>query len=126
MRKIFYILSLLVISMLPATAEAESVNHSAHHPAPVQESRMEMPMNDNMGMMKPGKNMGCPCCEKMGMQCGMMQEKMTSGQMMSGKMKGMQCMNMEKGKSKCGCCEKMMGTYEAPAHRSGRSYQFNQ
>lgn len=120
MRKIFYILSLLVISMLPATAEAESVNRSVHHPAPVQESRMEMPMNDNMGMMTPEKGMGCPCCEKMGMQC-----KEMSGKMMSGKMEGMQCMDKGDGKAKCGCCDKMMGKKGMSTPRSGNSFQFN-
>lgn len=120
MRKIFYILSLLVIWMLPVTAKAESINHSAHHPAPVQESKMVMPMNDSMGMMTLEKDMGCPCCEKMGMKCGEM-----SGKMMSGKMDGMQCMNKGDGKAKCGCCEKMMGKKDTATSRPGNSFQFN-
>lgn len=121
MRKLFYILSLLVISMVPAPAKAESVNHSAHHPTPAQESKMTMPMNDNMGMMKPEKSMGCPCCEKMGMQCG----DMMSGKMMAGKMDGMQCKSKGDGKAKCGCCEKMMGKNGMSTPRSNNSFQFN-
>lgn len=112
MRKIFYILSLLVVLTASTVARAEMTYHSGHQMPQNRESTMPASSGANMSMMDMGKDMGSCCCKKM---CG-------SDKMMSEKMP---CMSGD-GASKCGCCKGMTkGKCKMPERTKRPSYQFN-
>ncbi|MCC6597548.1 MAG: hypothetical protein IT559_02015 [Alphaproteobacteria bacterium] len=128
MRKLFYVLSLFLLSSLtvPADALAETAMHDAHHQAAKSQTAEHHPgkMSMPMSMAEPEEGVkSCSSCKKM---CSGMKEEMMKDKMKE-KMGGMQCKKMENAESKCGCCKKMMGsTKQAPKYDHNDSSHYNQ